>query len=105
MEGTAGWGGSGLKLNWEMIGAASVVNPTGWPDRSVEIAWIACERCGALGPKVERSRGQGALQTLCCGLRDDRHGSVSRRGGAMKTMVPADSTEDSGKGVLRGCAI
>jgi len=32
----------------------------------VEIAWMVCERCGALGPRTQHSRGSRGLQALCC---------------------------------------
>ncbi len=36
----------------------------------VEIRWTVCYQCGALVPKVERSRTTTMLRGLCCGAFD-----------------------------------
>lgn len=36
--------------------------------RAPEVFWTVCERCGALGPRIERTTVTKPFKTLCCGL-------------------------------------
>lgn len=44
-----------------------MANLRGRKDFPVEITWMTCNRCGALIPRIDLSRGGAELQGLCCG--------------------------------------
>lgn len=45
-------------------------------DGGIEVTWSACERCGAVEPRFERSRVVRVLRSKCCGSGGLRFGAA-----------------------------
>ena len=69
--------------------------PHDQPISPVEVTWIVCERCGALGPRFERSRGIEALEAQCCSFLAIRGAALHSVCDNLMGISLPESTSDS----------